>query len=252
MAGETVEVTLMFTDIEGSTRMWEDHPQEMAVALASHDELMRAAIESAGGGVFKTVGDAFCAAFADPSAALTAAVAAQRRLDSHAWPGAARLTVRMALHTGDCQIRDEDFFGPSVNRVARLLSTAHGGQVVLSATTAERVRSRLPDGLSLQDLGEHRLKDLSRPEVIFQVRAAGLATEFPPLRSLDDPALRHNLPIATSSFIGREAELAALRELIVTARVVTLAGSGGVGKTRLAMQAGAELLDGSADGVWLV
>lgn len=244
-------VTLLFTDIEGSTRLWEARPVEMGVALARHDMMLREAIQAAGGVVFKTVGDAFCAAFTDAAQAVTAAVTAQRAVGEERWPEGTPIRVRMALHSGVCEERDSDYFGPPVNRVARLEATAHGGQIVLSALAAELVRDRLPEDLSLLDLGHHRLKDLGRPEHVFQISAVGLRPEFPPLRSLSNPELATNLPEQMSSFVGRDGELAELRASLGRSRLVTLTGPGGTGKTRLALQAGAELLDGSADGVWL-
>jgi predicted ATPase/class 3 adenylate cyclase len=245
-------VTLLFTDIEGSTKAWEAHPDEMKVALARHDELVRRAIESGGGHVFKTVGDAFCAAFQEAAVALDAAVSAQQLLGAEQWPDATPIRVRMALHSGTCEERSGDYFGPVVNRAARLEAVAHGGQLVLSRLTAELLRDRLPEGISLRDLGEHRLKDLGHPEGVFLVCAEGLASDFPPLRSLDNPALHHNLAEQISSFVGREREVAEVGRLLHDARLVTLAGPGGVGKTRLALQAAAESLDGSGDGAWFV
>jgi predicted ATPase/class 3 adenylate cyclase/DNA-binding SARP family transcriptional activator/Tfp pilus assembly protein PilF len=177
-------VTLLFTDIEGSTRLWERDPQAMDRAVKRHDTLLRRAIESSGGYVFKTVGDAFCAAFTTAQAGIEAAVAGQRALGCEEWTDLVPIRVRMSLHTGVCQERDGDYFGPAVNRTARLEAVAHGGQVVLSRATAELVQDVLPKGASLRDLGEHRLKDLSRPEWIFQLDVEGLAVEFPPLRSL--------------------------------------------------------------------
>jgi predicted ATPase len=245
-------VTLLFTDIEGSTRAWEAHSEEMKVALARHDEILRDEIERAGGFVFKTVGDAFCAAFRTAPSALAAAVACQSALRAERWPEATPIRVRMALHSGECEERDGDYFGPVVNRTARLEAIAHGEQVLLSGVTAGLLADRLPDGLVLRDLGEHRLKDLGRPEHVFQLGGNGLADAFPPLKSLNNPGLQHNLPEQVSSFVGRRRELDEVRELVAEARLVTLAGPGGVGKTRLALQAGAELLDGSGSGVWFV
>jgi predicted ATPase/DNA-binding SARP family transcriptional activator len=245
-------LTLLMTDIEGSTRLWEQHPDEMARALRRHDEVLRTVIESDGGYVFKTVGDAFWAAFETAGAASSAACEAQRVLDAETWPEPITLRVRMALHTGSCDERDGDFFGPAVNRTARLEATAHGGQVVVSRATAELLADELPDGTSLRDLGEHRLKDLGRPERVFQLDIAGIDTEFPPLRSLDNRQLSNNLPAQFSSFIGRSTEQAELAELIDQSRLVTVTGPGGAGKTRLALQVAADLLDGSGDGVWFV
>lgn len=245
-------VTLLFTDIEGSTRAWDAHPAEMAVALGRHDRLLRAVIESWDGFVFKTVGDAFCVAFTDAAQAVAAAVEVQRAARTERWPEVTPIRVRMAVHSGACEERDGDYFGPPVNRVARLEATAHGGQIVVSGTTAGLVADRLTEGVALRDLGEHRLKDLGRPERVFQVCGSGLEDEFPPLRSLDNPQLLHNLPLQVSSFVGRHAELTEIRKLLTRSRLVTLTGPGGAGKTRLALHAAAELLDGSGDGVWLI
>ncbi len=246
----TGTVTLLFTDIEGSTRLWEAEPEAMTRGLRRHDEILRTAIELAGGYVFKTIGDAFCAAFSTAEAALDAVLAAQRALVGQDWPTTHPILVRMGLHTGACEERDNDYFGPAVNRVARLESAAHGGQVLLSGATAELLWQSLPVGVTLRDLGAHRLKDLGRPEQIFQLEADFLPASFPPLASLDNPDLPNNLPGQLSAFIGRERELAEVRALAASARLVTLTGSGGSGKTRLALQAAVELLDVALDGVW--
>jgi len=246
----TGTVTFLFTDIEGSTRMWEAEPEAMTLALRRHDEILRGTIEQAGGYVFKTIGDAFCAAFSTADAAVAAAVAAQRALTGQQWPTKQPVGVRMGLHTGASDERDNDYFGPAVNRVARLESVAHGGQVLLSGATAELVSDALPDGVTLRDLGMHRLRDLGRPEQVLQLEAAFLPADFPPLTSLDNPDLPNNLPGQLSAFIGREHELAEVRSLAASARLVTLTGSGGSGKTRLALQAAVELLDSALDGVW--
>ncbi|MGO8959554.1 MAG: ATP-binding protein [Streptosporangiaceae bacterium] len=245
----TGTVTLLFTDIEGSTRLWEAEPGPMASALRHHDEIMRSAIESAGGYVFKTVGDSFCAAFRTAPAAVQAALTAQRAISARAWPTTRPVTVRMGLHSGVCEERDGDYFGPVVNRAARLEAAAHGGQVLVSGVTAE-LASDVRD-ISLRDLGLHRLKDLGRPEQVFQVEADGLETAFAPLATLDNPDLPNNLPSVLSAFVGRERELAEVRELARSSRLATLTGAGGSGKTRLALQAAAELLDGAGNGVWL-
>lgn len=241
----------MFTDIEGSTRLWEEHPVEMQVALARHDELVRSIVEKADGYVFKTVGDAFCVAFATARGAVDAAVEVQRALAREPWAEPVQLRVRMAVHTGQCTERGGDYFGPTVNRVARLEAVAHGGQVALSAAAVELLGGVLPVGVVLRDLGQHRLKDLTAPEHVFQLDIDGLSVDFPPLRSLTNPTLSHNLPRYASSLVGRTAELSELRALVGDGRLVTLVGAGGCGKTRLAVQVAAELVDGSGDGVWL-
>lgn len=243
-------VTFLFTDIEGSTRLWEQHPDTMPRALEQHDELLRGAIEAAGGHVFKTVGDAFCAAFAEPVQAVEAAVAIQLALVRVAWLPPGPLHVRMALHTGRAEERQGDYFGRPLNRCARIEGVAVGDQILLSRETAELVEDRLPAGAKLVDLGAHRLRDLSRPEHVFQLNPPGLATDFPPLRSLD--ALPNNLPARGSSFIGREGALAEVKKRLAGTRLLTLKGVGGLGKTRLALQAAADLLDQFPDGVWFV
>jgi len=244
-------VTLLFTDIEGSTRLWESERAEMAAALRRHDAILRGAIGRAGGFVFKTVGDEFCAAFGTPLAAVSAALNAQQALAAEAWPTSRPVLVRMGLHTGVCEERDNDYFGPPVNRIARLEAIAHGGQVLLSGATAGLVADGLPDGVVLRDLGQHRLKDLGRPEHVFQLEAAFLVAEFPQLASLDSPELPNNLPVIISPFIGRDVELADVRDLLRASRLLTLTGAGGSGKTRLALQAAAEVLGVRRDGVWL-
>ena len=248
----TGTVTLLFTDIEGSTRLWETEPDRMAQALRRHDELLHAAVGQAGGFVFKTVGDAFCAAFATPQAALEAALTAQRALTAEQWPTSRPIRVRMGMHTGVCEERDNDYFGPVVNRTARLEAVAHGGQVLVSGTTAELLSETLPEGVRLRDLGLHRLKDLGRPERVFQLEAEFLPSGFPPLASLDNPELPNNLPGQPSAFVGRGPELIQVRSLVTSSRLVTLTGSAGCGKTRLALQVAAELLGTARDGVWFV
>jgi predicted ATPase/class 3 adenylate cyclase/DNA-binding CsgD family transcriptional regulator len=246
-------VTLLFTDVEGGVRLWEADREAMAEASARHDRIVSEQIVVAGGLVFKTVGEAFRAVFADPSAALASAVAIQRAVGAGPWPPGSPIRVRVALHSGACMERDSDYFGPVVNRAARLLAAGHGGQILMSGVTCELLADGLPSGLGVQDLGQHRLKDLGRPERVFQVTAPGLAKEFGPLRSLEDPALRHNLPSQATGFVGRAVEVAELRSLVSGgSRLVTITGPGGIGKSRLALQVAAEALDGAGDGVWLV
>lgn len=244
-------ITFLFTDIEGSTRLWETQTEAMRRALARHDELLRQAIEANRGYVFKTVGDAFCAAFATASEGLDAAVAAQRALAAEPWGVAGGIRVRMGLHSGIAEIRDNDYFGQTLNRAARLQGIGHGGQLLVSLVTEELLRDHLPDDLALNDIGEHRLKDLMHPERVFQVAGPGLATDFPPVKSLD--ARPNNLPVQPTPFLGREKELTRLAALLddPVQRVVTLLGPGGTGKTRLALQAAANA-DRYEDGVWFV
>jgi predicted ATPase/class 3 adenylate cyclase len=243
-------VTFLFSDVEGSTRLWETHGEEMRSALAVHDQIVRAALESAGGLVFATGGDGFGAAFSRAGEAVAAALAAQRALADQAWPETLSVKVRMGLHTGEADERDRDYFGPEVSRAARLMAVAHGGQIVCSPATADLVGGHLPAGVSLADLGVHRLRDLSEPLRVFQVVGDGLPSQFPPLLSMD--AFPGNLPLQVSSFIGRDLELARVAKALGEARVVTLTGVGGVGKTRLALRAAAEELPRYREGAWLV
>ncbi len=246
-------MTLLFTDIEGGVRLWEADRDAMAAAAARHDRIVRERIEASGGHVFKTVGEAHRAVFADPVAALSSAVAIQRAVGAEPWASSLPIRVCMALHSGACTERDGDYVGPVANRTARLLDSGHGGQVLVTAATYALLADRLPDGVGLRDLGEQRLRDLGRAERVFQVTGSGLAEGFGVLRSLDDPALRHNLPSQATSFVGRTVELAELRALVSGgSRLVTIAGPGGIGKSRLALQVAADALDGTRDGVWLV
>src|SRR5215211_4794687 len=249
----TGTVTFLFTDIEGSTKLWERSPAGMQVALARHDTILWEAIEGHGGFVFKTVGDAFCAAFPTAIGAFEAALAAQRTLLSEEWGEEIdTLRARMALHTGAAHERDGDYFGPPVNRVARLLSAGHGGQVLLSSSTQELVNDHLSADTHLRDLGERHLKDLARPERIFQLTAFDLPSEFPPLNTLE--RFPNNLPLQATPLIGREREVEAVSERLRSpeTRLLTLVGPGGTGKTRVGLQAAAELVDDFEDGVFFV
>ena len=246
----TGTMTFLFTDLEGSTRLWEQHGEAMQAALARHDEILYRAVELHHGHVVKSTGDGIHAVFEAADDALGAAVEAQRELASEAWGETGPLRVRMGLHTGTAERRGGDYFGSALNRAARVMAVAHGGQVLVSHATQALVQDSLPGGLSLLDLGEHRLRDLSRPERISQVHGAGLDSAFAPLRSLD--AFPGNLPLQVSSFIGRQRELARVIEALGEARVVTLTGVGGVGKTRLALQVAAESLPRFREGAWLV
>ncbi len=245
----TGTVTFLFTDIEGSTILWEKHPDTMEIAIARHNVLVRDAIEESRGYVFKTIGDAFCAAFSNALDALNASLAAQRALREENW-GDTPIKARMSLHTGSVEEHEGDYFGRAVNRVARLLSAGHGGQTLISLATAELVRDQLPGGVSLRDLGERRLKDLDRPEHIYQLVVPDLPSDFPPLKTLGP--FPNNLPLSLTSFIGRERAIAEVMRLLSTTRLLTLTGAGGVGKTRLALEVGADLLDRFSDGVRLI
>jgi predicted ATPase/class 3 adenylate cyclase/Tfp pilus assembly protein PilF len=246
----TGTVTFLFTDIEGSTKLWEAYPEAMRTALARHDVLMRETIVSANGHVFKTVGDAFCAAFAMAPDAVLAALRVQTALNTESWPEETPIKVRMALHTGTVETRDGDYFGPPLNRVARLLPIGYGGQTLLSQTTYLLSRDSLPDAVSLRDLGAHRLKDLALPELVYELQDPGLPGDFPPLKSLSTHP--NNLPQQLTSLIGREKEIAEIGALLVRTRLLTLTGSGGSGKTRLGLQAAAESLERFPDGAWFV
>ena len=236
-------VTFLFTDIEGSTRLWEDEPVAMRAAVERHDAIVRGAVGDHGGYVFSTAGDAFAAAFTRAGDAIAAAREAQVDLAAESWPDAVVVRVRMGIHTGEAQERGGDYFGPVLNRAARIMRAGHGGQVLVSASTAALI-----DSGSLVDLGEHRLKDLRSVERLFQLDA--LAGRFPPLRSLS--AVRNNLPMMRAPLFGREHEIARVLELLASSRLVTLTGVGGVGKTRLAVAAAAEAVDQFEDGVFFV
>jgi predicted ATPase/DNA-binding SARP family transcriptional activator len=240
---------LLFTDIEASTRRWEGDQAAMAADLFRHDELLTAAVAAWNGQVFGHTGDGLCAAFPTAGAALGAAVAGQLALASAEWNAARPLQVRMAVHAGAAEHRAGNYFGPTLNRTARLLATAAGGQIVCSEAAAHLTDDGRPSGIELVDLGEHRLADLGRPERVFQVTHAGLRADFPPLRSLD--VKRHNLPAALTSFIGRRREQEEVAALLGQARLVTLTGIGGTGKTRLAVAVAAGAAERFADGVWL-
>ncbi len=227
-------VTFLFTDVEGSTRRWEADADGMRATLAAHDEVLHSAIEAHGGYMFKHTGDGVCAAFASPRSAVDAAVAAQRALE---------LPVRMGLATGEAEVRGADYFGAVLNRAARVMAAGHGGQVLVADSTAG-----LLSGVDLVDLGPRRLRDLPTPVGVFQVRAQGLRTEFPSLRGVDsNPG---NLRPAITSLIGRDTEVSNLQAALRSHRLVTLAGVGGVGKTRLALEVATQLADEFVDGVW--
>jgi predicted ATPase/class 3 adenylate cyclase len=234
----SVTVTFLFTDIEGSSRMWELDPAAMDAALHLHNRVVANALHAHRGKIFKSMGDAFCCAFEDAADATRAAIATQIELGKETWPeSTGPLRVRIGLHTG-AAIHDEgDYFGPALNRVARIMSSAHGGQIVVSSATFA-VLGAPQDGIAFRDLGVKRLKDLEQPEHLYQLVAEGLVTQFPPLRTLDEHP--NNLPTQLSSFVGRRAELDRLTAAFDTSRVVTIAGPGGIGKTRLALQFAAE------------
>jgi predicted ATPase/class 3 adenylate cyclase len=245
----TGTVTFLFTDIEGSTRLLQALGAGWKAVIEDHNRLVGGAIREAGGISVRTEGDSFFAVFRSAPAAVAAADAAQRSLAAHPWPAEGSVRVRMGMHTGEGTVGGDSYVGLDVHRAARIAAAGHGGQVLLSSATAELVRAGLPDGLGLRDLGEHRLKDLARPERIFQLTIATLSAEFPPVRSLETPT---NLPVQRTSFVGRSREVARVKELLRGPGLLTLTGPGGSGKTRLALQAARELLDGYPDGVFFV
>ena len=245
--------TFLFTDIEGSTSLLERVGHDAYVQLlAEHHEIVRGQLAAYDGREIDTQGDLFFAVFTSASACAAAVVEMQRALAAHDWREAHRVRVRIGVHSGEAAETSTGLVGFDVHRAARIAAVAYGGQILVSETSAALIRDSLPLGASLRDLGLHRLKDLGRPQQIFQLQAAGLDVEFPPLRSLDNSALAHNLPARTSTFIGRQRELVDVTALVARSRLVTLTGAGGSGKTELALQVAAQLLDGSGDGVWLV
>lgn len=248
----TGTVTFLLTDIEGSVRLWEAYPDAMRFALNRHDILLREAVQANRGIVFKTMGDAFYCAFATAPEATMAALQAQLALHREKWTHPIQIRVRMAIHTGAPVLHDGDYFGLPVNRASRLLTAGHGGQTLLSDAAQELTRDALPPNTTLQSLGERRLRDLSRPEQIFQLVHPEFSTDFPGLRTLENPDFPNNLPQQSTSFIGREREMQGAMALLSRTRILTLAGSGGSGKTRLGLQIAADVLELFPDGVWLI
>jgi len=248
----TGTVTFLLTDVEGSTRRWEEHPDAMRAAMARHDEIISGGLAAHGGLVVESgrEGDSVLAAFNRAADAVACALELQRTLRREGWPAGAEIRVRMALNSGEAELRGGHYYGQVVYRCARTLVTGYGGQVLASQATCDLVEDNLPSGASLVDLGFHHLKDLERPEHIYQLGHPELEVEFPPLRTLD--GYRHNLPFHASTFIDRPRELAQVLGALAEERLVTLTGAAGCGKTRLALQAAAEVVDGHADGVWVV
>ena len=247
----TGTVTFIFTDIEGSTKLAQEHPDKWEILRARHHTILKSAIESHNGYVFQIIGDAFCAAFHTAGDALRAAVISQTDLHKEDW-GNTPVKVRMGIHTGKAEIQENgEYHGfLAMSRIQRLMSAGHGGQALISAATEELLLDDLPDDISLRDLGEHRLKDLIRPEHIYQLVIPNLPLDFPPIKTLD--VYRHNLPVQMTSFIGREKEMSEIKQSILAHRLITLTGSGGTGKTRLSLQVAADLLDQFPEGVWFV
>src|SRR6266542_512575 len=244
-------VTFLFTDIEGSTPLWEREPAQMRLALAHHDAIVRTAIAAQGGHTFKTIGDAFQAAFALPAQAVAAALAAQRALAAQPWETSAPIRVRMGVHVGTAVAEGNDYTTThTLNRVARIMAAGHGGQILLSGEVADLVRRELPADVTVRDMGKQRMKGLTQQEHLFQVVAPDLPAAFPLLKTMD--TFRTNLPAQLTSFVGREKEIAEIKQLLASHRLVTLTGPGGTGKTRLALHVAAEVLATFPDGVWLV
>ncbi|WP_353827087.1 adenylate/guanylate cyclase domain-containing protein [Agromyces sp. SYSU T0242] len=246
----TGTVTFLFTDIEGSTRLVEAAGDRWPALLAEHDGLLREAITAARGTVVKTEGDGFFAVFASAVDAVTAATAIQRAIAGATWPEGLAPRVRIGMHTGLGLLGGDDYVGIDIHRASRIADAAHGGQVVLSGPTAVLAERELPDGVALRDLGRHRLRDLSQAEAILQLDIDGLDTEFPDLRTAD--ATPDRLPVPVTSFVGRLAECARVRDLLEGSHVVTVTGTGGTGKTRLALQVGAEIGARFRDGAFFV
>jgi predicted ATPase/class 3 adenylate cyclase len=244
--------TFLFTDIEGSTRLWEEHPDAMATALARHDAILKGAVDRAGGKVVKTTGDGLLAVFDSVTDALGASLDAQRNLLAETWGPTGPLRVRMGVHPGETESRDGDYFGPAMNRAARIMAAGHGGQVLVSAAAAGLAEGRLSAGAQLRDLGTHRLKDLTLPEHLYQLVHQDIESEFPVPATLD--ARPNNLPMQTTEFLGRSSELAAIQVMLESpsTRLLTIAGPGGAGKTRLGLQVAAEQMDRFRDGVFFV
>jgi predicted ATPase/class 3 adenylate cyclase len=246
----TGTVTFLFTDLEGSTRLWEAHPEAMEDAIAEHDALLRDAVETHRGILFAEMGDGIAAAFPSAVDAITAALDAQLRLATHEWTGIGSLRARMGLYAGAGEIRsDGHYVNQPLNRCARLMASAHGGQVVISETVEVLVRGSLPVGTTVIDLGEHRLRDVTQPVHVFELVHPDLPRLFPPLRSLD--ALPGSLPVELTSFVGRERDLQCAISAMDRTRVLTLTGVGGVGKTRLALRVATEAFPNYRDGAWL-
>ncbi len=245
-------VTFLATDIQGSTEMWERYPAAMPQALERHEELLREAIEGRGGWIFKNVGDGLFTAFFEAPAAVEAALQGQRSLLGESWPTPTPIRVRMAMHSGLAEERNGDYFGPPVNRVARILSAGHGGQILLSQTVERLVSERFPEGVALRDLGERSLKDLTQPERLFQLVTSDLPADFPPLNTLD--ARPHNLPAQPTPIVGRGREVEEVLRLLLRpeVRLVTLLGPSGTGKSRLGLQVAAEAVDAFRHGVFHV
>jgi class 3 adenylate cyclase len=245
-------LTFLFTDLVGSSRLWERFPQAMKAALERHDGILRSAVASSNGKIVKATGDGFIAVFLSARDAVSTCLAAQHGLTEERWGETGPLRVRMGVHAGEAEARGDDYYGPTLNRAARIMAVGHGGQVLLSTTAAVLVMDQLPDTATLRDLGEHRLKDLGRPEHIYQLAHPLLVSDFPPPATLN--IRPNNLPIQTSTFVGRDVETGEIRKRLEddTVRLLTLTGPGGMGKTQLALRAAADQIDRFDDGAFFV
>jgi len=248
----TGTLTFMLTDLEGSTSLWEAYPQKMKGLLARHDQIIENAAAQNAGLVIKPrgEGDGRFVVFGRATDALLAADAIQQALAKEPWPVPKNIRVRIALNTGEAELRDGDFYGPTVNRCARLRSITHGGQTILTQVTYGLVQETMPEGFTFLDLGEHKLKDISRAERIYQLISPGLPADFPPLRT--PKRLLQNMPVTLTSFIGRQKELVEVKHRLTTRRLITLSGPGGVGKTRLATQSASAAMEHFPDGGWMI
>jgi predicted ATPase/class 3 adenylate cyclase len=247
----TGTVTFLFTDIEGSTKLAQEYADAWEILRRHHNQILRASIEAQNGYVFRIVGDAFCAAFHAAGDALRAALKSQIDLNEKPWEGP-QIKVRMGIHTGRADIQEDDEYEGylTLTRVQRVMSAAYGGQILLSNVAAELVHNELPNNVSLQDMGQHRLKGLLQPEHLWQVITAGLTQDFPPLPTPED--IPNNLPNPLTSFVGREKEITAIKQTLDTHRFVTLTGPGGIGKTRLSLEIASDLVDAFRHGAWFV
>lgn len=234
------QVTFLFTDLVGSTQLWEVFPEVMHAYMARHDALLKQAISAHQGKIVKKTGDGFHAAFASPAEAIYAAIEGQKRVQSEEWGETGPLRVRMGLHIGDSQFREGDYYGSTLNRAARIMSIGHGGQILLSEEVQLLLKNNLTLPFQMLDLGEHRLRGFRSPEKIFQVLHPDLPAKFPPLNATG--AIPNNLPLQTTEFIGREGEIETLVQKFPGTRLLTLTGPGGTGKTRLTLQTAAERL----------
>jgi class 3 adenylate cyclase len=246
----TGTVTFFFSDIEGSTRLIQQLGGRYPDVLLAHHTVQRQALATHGGHELRTEGDSFFIVFESALDACAGAAAVQRMLAEHAWPDGGQIRVRIGLHTGEATLVGNEYLGLDVHRAARVASAGHGGQVLVSETTRALVDNALPPGLTLKDLGMHRLKDLAQPERLFQLMVEGLPGDFPALKTLE--ATPNNLPTQLTSFIGRDDQVRDARQLLARSRLLTLTGPGGTGKTRLSLEIAANLLDQFADGVFFV